>query len=236
MNFANQTAASAAHETVAELNTQAKSGASPGSQVGERIDEIRVPGLAYQHALDWLAVRLHSSPGTVACVAPAAWQVQELQRRLPAVHTLPIEPGSCAAVAWLEPQHHAAGEFGEIVRGLQSGGRVHLVVGGLLARFLNERRAAGERTPMLSQAGAQRMLQQHGFSITERIGLHGWRSIGWHGLAGAAAAAGRHDWQDRCHYAMRRAFVETLPTGSAVGRGAAPAPVALLCLTAERAP
>lgn len=45
-------------------------------------DPIYRPGLAYQHAFDWLALGLSVASGPVACLAQSTFEGAELLRRL----------------------------------------------------------------------------------------------------------------------------------------------------------
>jgi hypothetical protein len=193
------------------------------------------PGLAYQHAFDWLAVALSASDGPVACVRSGAFQARELSRRLPDLSFVNLagrlgpgpgpadaaQPGRRAALAWAEPLAADASSFADLPHLLRPDGVLYLVVGGRLARFLAERRAQRD-IHYLAEPPARRALRQAGFRVTQRRGLHGPRAILWHLAGETTRLAGRRDWRDRCYAGMRRDF--------AAIRG----PAALVCLTAVR--
>lgn len=213
----------------------------------ERFDPISRPGLAYQHAFDWLAVRL-ANTGPAACLAPSTFCAVEMLRRLPELpflEPLPdgldpaatalgcrspgtIDPkeGELAAVAWLEPATKDLERLDDLAQILSPTARLYLIAGGPLARFLAERRTgANGQASLLNDRVAKRTLQQHGFLIKERLGWHGLQAIGFHTLAQVALCLGRRHRRDRFHYAMRRAFGV---------RGSGRHLVALTCLSAER--
>jgi len=203
------------------------------------IDIIRKPGLAYQEAFDWLAVRLHAMDGPVACSVAADWQLAEMARRLPRVPTLhseaagrelfhalglpepEISPGLLGAIALVEPAKFPPASFER----LKPGGRLFVVAGGRLARFLAERRGRAATSPMSERAlvGVARGI---GFRVIERLGIHPPAAVLHHYAGEAALALGRRDWRDRCHCAMRRDFVTVGPLVSWS---------ALVCLTLEYA-
>lgn len=208
-------------------------------------DPIRRPGLAYQHAFDWLAVELQCTAGPVVALAPAAFHAAELLRRLPALALLPpapdgleqvaaalganpalLEPAprTLAAIAWAEPEAGSAGQFEQVRAWLQPRGRLYLVTGGRLGRFLAERRA-GQGGHLLDARDATALLRRHGFRIQQQVGLHGPRAIAWHSGGEMARRLGKPARRDRAHFAMRRDFVEA----SACRRAAA-----LTLITAER--
>jgi hypothetical protein len=211
-------------------------------------DPVQLPGLAYRHAFDWLAVRLQAHEGAIGCLAPTTFHAAELLRRMPLVPfiepvpdglhespvalgsdpaaTVPPEPASLEAIAWLEPDTTSIERLGEIRRALQPDGRLYVIAGGALVRFLVERRLGllngkeylGDRRC----AGA---LKRNDFRISERVGWHGLAAIAWHHMGETAGKMGRSDWRDRYHYAMRRDFGQQGP-----GRWL----VALTSLAAER--
>jgi hypothetical protein len=201
-------------------------------------DVARRPGLAYQHAFDWLAVRLHAA-GPAAYSVGAAWQFMEMARRLPHVPAIAIDPAARAAAAaalglpelpgdeagplWAAALIEPAAFPGELAARLGAGGRLYAVTGGRAARFLAERRtngAAALNEPAL--VGAARAVD---FRVVERLGIHPPAAVLTHYAGEAALALGRRDWRDRCHFAMRRDFVTT---------GPAVAWSALVCLALER--
>lgn len=211
------------------------------------VDPIHRPGLAYQHAFDWLAVQLHSTPGPVAALVPAAFHAAELLRRLPCISLLPPLPehltqvgtalgnhpvtpqpenNSFSAIGWVEPLSNDAGHLQLLAQGLEPGGRLYLIAGGPLSRFLTDRRQRND-ADYLSAHRAQSLLKQHGFRVVQRLGVHGPRAIGWHYAGEAAYRLGRPAWRDRAHFAMRRDFVEP---------GAANQLAALVLITAKRCP
>lgn len=206
------------------------------------MDPTYRPGLAYQHAFDWLAVHLGATKGPVACLQTDPFPVTELLRRVPRAALIadgsPVagEFDTCldlraqprrdlggatfAAVAWPEPRAARGDQLARLPDALVRGGRLYAVVGGPLARFLHERRVAGARDVMAA-VGARQALAGHGFRVVDRIGIHGLRAIAWYQISALAGRIGFAAWQDRLHFAMRRDFLA--PSG----------PAALVCLTAE---
>jgi hypothetical protein len=200
-------------------------------------DATRRPGLAYQLAFDWLAVRLHAA-GPVVYYVGTTWQLSEMARRLPHVTAL-IDPaaraaaaaslglpelpgdeaGSLQAVALIEPAVLPR----EVIDRLGPGGRLYVVAAGPLARFLAERRD-GSGAPLGARAVAS-AARAAGFRVVERLGIHPPAAVLAHYAGEAALALGRRDWRDRRHFAMRRDFVTT---------GPAVAWSALVCLGLER--
>lgn len=203
------------------------------------IDVIRKPGLAYQEAFDWLAVRLQAMDGAVACSVAADWQLAEMARRLPRVPTLnngsagrelfhalglqqpEMLPGLLDAIALVEPAKLPPASLER----LKPGGRLFIVAGGRLARFLAERRG-GAATPPMSERALVGVTRGIGLRVVERLGIHPPAAVLHHYAGEAALALGRRDWRDRCHCAMRRDFV-------AVGLSVSWS--ALVCLTLEYA-
>lgn len=203
--------------------------------------------MAYRHAFDWLAVHLQAHEGAVGCLAPTTFHAAELLRRVPAapfiepvpeglheasaalgldpVATVPPEAASLAAIAWLEPDTTTIERLGEIRRALRPEGRLYVLAGGALVRFLAERRVGLlDGKEYVGDRRCKKSLARGNFRIVERVGWHGLASIAWHCMAEAAGRVGRPDWRDRYHYAMRRAFRE---------RGSRQQLVALTCLAAE---
>lgn len=212
------------------------------------VDPLLRPGLAYQYAFDWLAVQLNAAAGPTAALTAAPFHTLELLRRLPQLPFLPPLPPEAAeaglswglppaqtavptpqlaAVAWLEPRRADAHQLPLLRQWLKPGGTLYLVAAGRLSRFLAEQRhgrAAADSWPAAAMGTA---LVQAGFQCRSAFGLHGPAAIGWHLLAQICRRLGRLHWQDRCHYALRRAFIDP--------RGRQPF-VALTCLTLERLP
>lgn len=191
-------------------------------------DPIYRPGLAYQHAFDWLAVQLQATTGPFAALAPGAFHAGELLRRLPMLSLLPPapdgldqvsavlgatptlsepEPGTLAAIAWVEPAAGDVAQLAQLQAWLQPRGRLYLVAGGRLSRFLAERRADQDNR-LLDARKAVAQLRRHGFRIRQQLGLHGPRAIGWHYAGEAAGRFSKTALRDRAHFAMRRDFVE----------------------------
>lgn len=208
---------------------------------------IQRPGLAYQHAFDWLATHLHAAGGSVACLAPSVFHGTELLRRLPStpflvpvpagletaalalgiesIQTIPSNQASLAAVAWIEPPGDDIKQLDRLHHILQPDGRLYLITGGKLARFLAERRRQKEENPFLNEAKAIQNLPRYGFRLVRRVGIQGLTAVAWHYAGVMTGRLGNNAWQDRCHFGMRRAFVEQDD----------PRFVALTCLVAERA-
>ncbi len=190
-------------------------------------DVTRRPGLVYQHALDWLALQL-SGGAQWSCVTSSLLAGSELIHRVPQVsfaRSLPprsdefcramgrqpasnVQPanGSLDAVAWLEPVEEDREVISQFRHWLRPGGYVYVVTGGWLARFLYERRTI-QRDDFLAVTEVTRLLTYHGFQIRGQIGIQGLRAVWWHYLSFLARLLSRPDWQDRCHFAMRRDFV-----------------------------
>jgi hypothetical protein len=209
---------------------------------------IARPGLAYQYAFDWLAVQLQAAHGPVAALVTAAFHGCELLRRLPNLQFLePLPPmlGSKAlsldinpvhtvtestpltAAAWVEPLRQDSHLLPTLQQQIQPGGRLYLVAGGRLARFLTERQQIGNGYAFWSANEIQVALIQSGWRVQSVFGLHGLTATAWHYLGELYGRLGQIHWRDRCHYAMRRAFVE---------KDRRPGFTALACLTAERLP
>jgi hypothetical protein len=204
-------------------------------------DVIRRPGLAYQLAFDWLAVRLHAASGPVAYAASAAWQLVEMADRLPGVPALgatatartavaaalglpdipAFDTGQLWAVGLIEPAEAPR----EIFDRLESGGRLYVVAGGALGRFLAERRVDNDFSPLSGRAIAA-TARASGFRVVERLGVQPPAAVLHHYAGELVRAAGRRDVRDRRHAAMRRAMLTD-------GRAASVS--ALVCLTMERA-
>lgn len=208
------------------------------------VDLCRRPGLAYQHAFDWLAVQLQAIDGPIVALVPSEFQGIELLRRLPDISFLNPMPtglgevgaglgldrvaaanerGKFAAVAWVEPRQEDVSCLEQIRQRLLVNGHIFLVAGGQLASFLAERRQ--QEALFLTSAEVKNAFKQAGFTVTTQFGLHGPRAILWHYLGEAAGRLGQPHWQDRCHYGMRRAFVKT---------GFGQEMSALTCMAAER--
>lgn len=193
-----------------------------------QFNPIHRPGLAYQHGFDWLAVQLQATIGPIAALVPGAFHAGELLRRLPMLSLLPPapdgldqvsaalgaaptvlepEPGTLATIAWVEPAVGDLALLAQLQAWLQPRGRLYLVAGGRLSRFLAERRAEQD-SQMLDARKAVAQLRRHGFRIRQQLGLHGPRAIGWHYAGEAAGWFGKTALRDRAHFAMRRDFVE----------------------------
>jgi hypothetical protein len=201
-------------------------------------DITRRPGLAYQHAFDWLAVRLHAA-GLAAYSVGAAWQFMEMARRLPHVPVIAIDPAAravaAAALGLPELPDDEAGPLraaalvepaafpGELLARLEPDGRLYAVTGGRAARFLDERQTNGAAA--LNEQALVSAARAAGFRVVERLGIHPPAAVLAHYAGEGALALGRRDWRDRRHFAMRRDFIAT---------GPAVAWSALVCLTLER--
>ena len=116
-------------------------------------DPLHRPGLAYQHAFDWLAVQLHATGGRVAARATTLFHAVELLRRLPDLPLLPpLAPGleeaaadlglsvtapeqaaqeGLHALALIEPPH---ADPASLTASLRPGGCLYLVAPGPLGR------------------------------------------------------------------------------------------------------
>lgn len=210
-------------------------------------DPIYRPSLAYQHAFDWLSIRLNASEGPVAFLATSAFDGAELMRRLPAVAFLEPVPSEMpgvntalglpeikavsprdsilAAVAWSQPNADELKQILLLKKVLRPGGRLFVIANGGLARFLVEQRMDERSKARINEREVTKSLRKHGFRITDYMGWHGVGAIAWHYLGRTAFRLGRLDWRDRCHFAMRRTFSQERRVGRIV---------ALTGLTAER--
>ena len=151
------------------------------------LDATWRPGLAYQHALDWLAVRLDTTAGPVAYTAGAQWQLIEMARRLRHVPALDADPASRKVIATALglPEAPAAAERPfeavgllepiEVSRALldrlRPDSRLYAVIGGVLARFLADWRNEKDFSP-LSQRALVAAARAAGFRVVERLGIH----------------------------------------------------------------
>lgn len=205
----------------------------------DALDVTTRPGLAYQHAFDWLAVRLSAAVGPAAYAVAAGWQLREMAGRLPGIPALAGDAAGrdavAAALGWPEIRDDAGGPLQAValveppalprpaLDRLQPGGRLYVVSGGRAARFLAERR--GSNRPVLSEKEVAALARAEGLRVVERLGLHPPAAVLAHYAGEAALAFGRRDWRDRRHHAMRRDFVTTGPT---TGWSA------LVCLALER--
>lgn len=211
-------------------------------------DVTRRPGLAYQHAFDWLAMRLsRKSMESTACMVREPWQLLQLLERLPNVAVL--EPESkrrelvsqalgltplaidmdevthaVTAVAIVEPAPDQADVIARLFRSMQFGSRMHIVTHGLLARFLAEQRASDQEST-LSVDTLKSLADAFGYCITEQLGMHPPAAVREHYGGVLASKVGRHSARDRRHFAMRRSMVVNGRTASFS---------ALVCLTMER--
>lgn len=204
-------------------------------------DVIRRPGLAYQIAFDWLAARLYAAGGPAAYAAGAVWHVAEMARRLPGVPALgatatarmavaaalglPDIPASDTSQLWAVGLIEPVEALREIFDRLEPGGRLYVVAGGALARFLAERRADDEFRS-LSERAFVATARAAGFRVIELLGVHPPSAILQYYAGELALAAGRRDMRDRCQAAMRRAMPANGPAANLS---------ALVCLTMERA-
>lgn len=192
-------------------------------------DPIRRPGLAYQHAFDWLAVQLASTPGPIAALAPTLFLATELIRRLPHVTLLqplpsdinsaaitldvpgqltPPATGALSALALLEPLTTDLVEAHRYQSLLHPEGHLYIIIGGGLASFLTEHRRI-RRAHLATYQDAITALEKADFRIREQMQLHGPRAIVWHLISQFASRLKMTHWQDRFHFAMRRDFVQT---------------------------
>ena len=186
------------------------------------------PGLAYQYAFDWLATRLAFKPALSACFTVDGFHKAEMEQRLCGLKMLTF--GAAGSFALGKPVTDLGvvmplvNEFAieSCVASLRENGRIHLITTGPLAAFLAENRAANGAYVSASDAISE--FQRAGFRVVEKFGLHGLQAIFWHYVGKVAAKLGRFDWQDRCHYAMRRDFVVMNSQNL----------VALVCVTLER--
>lgn len=188
------------------------------------------PGLAFQYAFDWLAQRLHATEGPTACVLNHPLHKVEMMSRIPSLPVLPKEQFGLAdaklnlpAIGWVLPQKSGADTLATIKPWLQIGGYLHVVAAGPLVSFLDEQQ---KRTPAFVSA-SQIMITngRSGWKVREHTGLHGIHGVFWHLMGTAVGTLGHTTWQDRCHFGMRRSFVE---------RGYGRYLTALACITLER--
>lgn len=188
------------------------------------------PGLSFQYGYDWLAQRLHSTDGPAACLASVQAHKSEMYSRIPSLPFLSQQKLNLAAskielpaIGWVMPQNSPTLSLKTLRPWIKPGGHLHILAAGSLALFLHEQRE--DKRPYLS---ASRILQTSplwGWKVQEWIGLHGINGIFWHTMATAAGFLGKRDWQDRCHFGMRRSYVE---------HGIVRPLTALSCITLER--
>lgn len=195
----------------------------------QTFDPIHLPGLAYRHAFDWLAVQLQAAGGPVAALVPRIFHGVELLRRLhhlPFLDPLPegfpqaiaalglpvpIEMHPCSgplrAIAWPEPAVRDVALLEPLQAALHPGGYLYVLAPGRLGRFLSEHRLS-QKGRLLSARRALGLLRSHGLRVHQSLGLHGCRAVTHHYAGQVALRLGRLDWWERCHFAMRRDFVE----------------------------
>jgi len=201
--------------------------------IGKFPDPTDRPGLAYQHAFDWLVVRLLSSPGPRAAKLNTSFHGLEVLQRCPDISLLePLPVGlaesansygigqiktmpvphekKLAAVAWIEPGVNVDLFPEQLLDALLPGGFLFLISPGRFARFLAENRLNGRLKQQASTADIENYLEQNGFRIQERLALHGLRPIIWHSASQIAGWFKQKHLRDRAHYAFRRDFC--LPT------------------------
>lgn len=189
---------------------------------------VKRPGLAFQYAFDWLAQHLHATNGPTACIVNQPMYESEMMSRIPSLPILPKEnfKGSAKlmlpAIGWVLPQKKGADSLATIKPWLQIGGTLHVIAAGPLVSFLSERQGNGR---YIATSQIMRANPLTGWKVRERFGLHGAHGVMWHLLATAVGTFGLTSWQDRCHFGMRRSFVE---------RGFGRSFVALSCITLER--
>jgi hypothetical protein len=205
------------------------------------------PGLPYRIAFDWLAYNLSKLDGSVALVANNALHSNEMLRRLPNARLwspasanpdetidMPgigvldhrdLETDQPSAAVMLEPSWETMSSLSELTNILKPDSRLYAVVGGVLGRFLAERRDTMSGQDLVGDRSLVRCIQEDGWQVKMRFGVHGLRAIVWHYMSTLAKTLKRPDLQDRWHCAMRQHFMET-GLGSHMS--------ALVCLSAER--
>lgn len=209
------------------------------------LDVTQRPGLAYQHAFDWLAVNLYAAAGPTAYKVNSARHLLQMARRLPEVPALDADPAwwpmvatalgvdkpagsgidDClwTAIGLAEPGLSERGLFDSLRQSLWPGGYLYVIAGGPMSRFLEERRRDG--TPILDGPAVVAAARAASFRVVQQLDLHPPAAVVAHYSGEAALALGRRDWRDRRHFAMQRDFVSSR---SAAGLSA------LVCLALER--
>lgn len=210
-------------------------------------DATHRPGLAYQHAFDWLAIRLSVSGPAAVCAIRVEWQLLQLLERIPELEVMGSDPEMYAnvahalgvdvfrqssngdtadnvAVGFIEPVEDDIALIREVANSIRKHGRIHFITQGLLGRYLSEQRESS--TPAsLPEATLVSLANDHRYRVTERVGFHPPAAVGHHYRGQLAASRGRLDIRDRQHFAMRRSMVSV---------GAATRWSALVCLSMER--
>jgi hypothetical protein len=130
-----------------------------------------------------------------------------------------VDVGPLRAVGLIEPARLPR----QITDRLEPGGRLYVVSGGVLGRFLAERRGEKGYSP-LSERALVATARAAGFRVVARHGVHSPAAVMHHYAGRVALAAGRQDIHDRRQHAMRRAMVAFPAVGLS----------ALVCLTLER--
>ena len=116
------------------------------------------------------------------------------------------------------------GQPDELLKTACSDGRVYVIVGGLLNRFMTEQRN-GYAVETVNETALVSTMRTAGFGVCERLGLHTLSAAARHYMAEIGLKFDRRESRDRYHYAMRRDFVS---------RGRFAGLSALVCLTLER--
>lgn len=190
-------------------------------------DVAHRPGLACQHAFDWLAHNLYQMGDDAALIAGESWQAAEMLRRFPSLTLLdPVPEGVDGIINKLGIEQPplvqsgntgfpaigvvATSNLGNIHRALKTitftGCNLYFILEGRLARFMAEHHSNhSEQT--ISITGLLAELEATGFQLQQRLEIQGFESAFQHYLGEIAARANRFDLRDRRHFAMRRDFV-----------------------------
>ena len=196
----------------------------------------RVPSLEYQYGFDFCAVGVHRLRGPVAILAPSAFYLHELVKRLehldPALvdtrteathrsvlqreENLDIEPLGCwesaaKAIVWAEPESETSSTIvRSVARNLLPDGRVYIIVSGWMSRALPEWKqhdGHGNRPHLpLGLFRTLSRLRAASFKVEALHGFHGPASVFWGYLSRAQEYLNRPDLADRCHLRMRAAY------------------------------
>ena len=203
------------------------------------------PGLAYQHAFDWLAVHLNAAGMAAAYSTQTLWQTAEIMHRLPNMPLLLPNPADVEQIAnsfgydsprmvesdsqnWLAvgivtPSREQLQNLDTLLEIVPPNGSVYTIVGGLLNRFMAEQRNS-YAVEMVNETALVSTMRTAGFRVRDRLGLHTPTAAVRHYLGEISLKSGHRERRDRYHYAMRCNYVS---------RGYSAGLSALVCLVLE---
>lgn len=187
--------------------------------------------MAYQNAFNWLAMELNKYGDKIACQTSSNAVAAEILIRLPHVSFLapyPIDLATVAysficgkhqldrstdrhfkAVAWIEPSKQDLYYLNGLNQSIGATGRLYLISGGPLARFMADRRTMlNGRTIYLNIKTITTVLQKSGFHIISQESWQDVQSVTWYFAGRLTRWIGRYDWGDRFWAASRRTFRE----------------------------